>query len=81
MYENNLLALRLKNKETQKDVADMLGMNVTVYARYERGERDIPLSIAKQISKYYDASIDYIACNHHEVDIQEIAEAYKKGLK
>ena len=81
MYENNLLALRLKNKDTQKDIAEILGMNVTVYARYERGERDLPLSIAKQISNYYDVSIDYIACNHHEVDIQEIDEAYKRGQK
>lgn len=61
MYENNLLALRLKNKETQKDVADMLGINVTVYARYERGERDLPLSIAKKLAKLYNVSIDYLA--------------------
>lgn len=81
MYQTNLLALRLRDRSTQQQVADDLGINVTVYARYERGERVLPLDLAVALAKYYDVSLDYLACNDHEVDGQEIIEAYEKGFK
>jgi transcriptional regulator with XRE-family HTH domain len=46
---------------TQKEFAEQLGMTAGNYSRYERGENDIPLSLAKQISVIYDVTIDYIA--------------------
>lgn len=61
MYETNLRRIRMNNCMTQQEVACYLGMNVTVYARYERGERDLPLSIAKKLAKLYNVSIDYLA--------------------
>lgn len=61
MYETNLRRLRMKNFMTQQEVACYLDMNVTVYARYEREERDLPLSIAKKLAKLYNVSIDYLA--------------------
>ena len=51
----------MKNFMTQQEVACYLDMNVTVYARYEREERDLPLSIAKKLAKLYNVSIDYLA--------------------
>ena len=46
---------------TQKDFAEKLGLYTTTYARYERGEQDIPLSLAVDIAKFYNLSLDYLA--------------------
>ena len=35
--------LREDHDKTQKEIADLLNMQVTVYQRYERGERELPL--------------------------------------
>lgn len=53
--------LREDADKTQKQVADDMYMHVSQYRRYESGEREIPLSFAIALSKYYNVSIDYIA--------------------
>ena len=45
----------------QKDVAQIIGMSEKQYARYERGETDIPMQAAIKLAKYYNVSLDYIA--------------------
>ena len=35
--------LREDNDKTQKQIAELLNMQLTVYQRYERGERELPL--------------------------------------
>ncbi len=52
--------LRIDNDLTQKQVADLLGCKREVYRRYEKGVRDIPLSFAITLSKYYNVSLDYL---------------------
>ncbi len=74
LYKNNLLPLRLKNNLSQAQMADELVMNVTVYARYERGERDMPLSIARYIAESYGVSIDYLACREIGFDKETVME-------
>lgn len=59
--DNKLYELRTSRHMTQKEFAEKVGMNAGVYARYERGENDIPLSVAMKIAKAFDISIDYIA--------------------
>ena len=34
--------LREDNDKTQKQIAEILNMQLTVYQRYERGERELP---------------------------------------
>ena len=36
-------------------------MHKTTYARYESGEREIPLHIAVNLAKFYKVSLDYLA--------------------
>lgn len=67
-YINNLLAIRLKNNLSQQEFADELGMNVTVYSRYERGERDLPLQTAKMIAYTFDVDMNYLSCFEQDVD-------------
>ena len=52
--------LREDHDKTQKDVATMLNMQLTVYQRYERGEREIPLWAAIKLAEYYGVTLDYL---------------------
>lgn len=52
--------LREDHDLTQSDVANHLNMQLTVYQRYERGEREIPLWAIKALSYFYGVSIDYL---------------------
>ena len=51
--------LREDHDKTQKDIAQYLNMQVTVYQRYERGERELPLWAAIKLADYYKVSLDY----------------------
>lgn len=53
--------LREDNDKTQKEVATFLNMQLTVYQRYERGEREVPLWVAIKLADYYNVSLDYLA--------------------
>lgn len=61
-YTNRLRDLREDRDLTQAEVAKIFFLQVTQYRRYENGESDLPLEWAKKFAKYYDVSIDYIAC-------------------
>jgi transcriptional regulator with XRE-family HTH domain len=45
---------------TQQQIADLLHCDQSLYSKYERGERDVPLHILAQLADYYDTSIDYL---------------------
>ena len=52
--------LREDRDLTQRDVAQHLNMQLTVYQRYERGERELPLWAAIKLANLYRVSIDYL---------------------
>ena len=52
--------LREDNDKTQKEIAALLNMQLTVYQRYERGEREIPLWAAIKLADHYGVSLDYL---------------------
>ena len=52
--------LRCDRDLTQQEVADYLVCNRQVYARYERGQREIPVSMVIKLAKLYNTSTDYI---------------------
>ena len=52
--------LREDHDKTQKEIADMLNMQLTVYQRYERGERELPLWAAIRLADYYKVTLDYL---------------------
>ena len=43
------------------EIAKMLNMQLTVYQRYERGEREVPLWVAIKLADYYGVTLDHIA--------------------
>lgn len=52
--------LREDHDKTQKDIAALLNMQLTVYQRYERGERELPLWAAIKLADYYCVTLDYL---------------------
>ena len=52
--------LREDNDKTQKQIAEILNMQLTVYQRYERGERELPLWAALKLADFYGVSLDYL---------------------
>lgn len=52
--------LREDHDKTQRDIARVLNMQLTVYQRYERGERELPLWAAIKLAEYYRVSLDYL---------------------
>ena len=60
MLIKRLYDLRIDNDLTQQQVADYLMCNRQVYARYERGLREIPVSMLIKLADFYKTSVDYI---------------------
>ena len=44
----------------QKDIADYLICDQSLYSKYERGERPLPLDYAEKLADYYGVSVDYL---------------------
>lgn len=52
--------LREDHDLTQQQIAEYLKCDRSLYAKYERGERDVPLQIAVSLAVYYKTSMDYL---------------------
>ena len=52
--------LREDNDYTQKQIADYLMCDQSLYSKYERDEREIPLRLIVKLAEYYSVSLDYI---------------------
>lgn len=52
--------LREDNDFTQKQIANYLVCDQSLYSKYERMERELPLIFAVKLAKFYDVSIDYL---------------------
>ena len=60
MFFQRIADLRIDHDLTQQQVADYLVCNRLVYARYERGLREIPVSMVIKLAKLYGTTTDYI---------------------
>lgn len=60
MYFQRITDLRQDHDLTQQEVADILHCKREVYRRYEKGIREIPVSYAITLAKYYQVSLDYL---------------------
>lgn len=58
--------LREDNDLTQKQISEYLMCDQSLYSKYERGEREIPLSLIIKLADYYDVSIDYLVGRRSE---------------
>ena len=61
MRYHRMKDLREDKDMSQREIAETLGLYTTTYARYERGEQELPLCIAVALAKLYNVSLDYLA--------------------
>ena len=52
--------LREDNDLKQRQVADLLMCDQSLYSKYERGERPLPLEYAEKLADHYGVSVDYL---------------------
>ena len=60
MYFQRLRDLREDKDMSQTQVAELLHTSQTVYSRYERGYRTIPVEHLMILADFYGVSVDYI---------------------
>ena len=51
--------MREDNDFTQKQISQLLLCDQSLYSKYERGEREIPLKIIVALADFYKVSVDY----------------------
>lgn len=64
--------LREDKDLTQKEIAEFLICDQSLYSKYERGERQLPIEYAIKLADFYKTSVDYI------LGLTDIKEPYKK---
>lgn len=52
--------MREDNDLTQQQIAKILLCDQSLYSKYERGEREIPLHLLIKLADYYSTSLDYL---------------------
>ena len=45
---------------TQQTIAEYLMCDQSLYSKYERGERELPLRLAVRLAEFYGVSVDYL---------------------
>lgn len=61
-YHKRLRELRLRNNETQQQIARLLQTSQQAYLRYEKGINEIPVHRIITLCKHYNISADYLLC-------------------
>lgn len=65
------MKLRIRNLREdrdikQKEVAAYLMCDQSLYSKYEREERPLPLELACKLADFYNVSVDYLTCRTNE---------------
>ncbi len=60
MHFQRLKDLREDMDMTQSRISEVLGIQQTVYSRYERGFQTIPVEHLIRLADFYEVSTDYI---------------------
>ena len=74
MYFQRLRDLREDKDMNQSQVAELLHTSQTVYSRYERGSRTIPVEHLIILADFYGVSVDYIL---GRTNVRELVRSHK----
>lgn len=58
--DKKLKELREEHGKTQEEIANVLGVKVQVYQRYEYGTREPKIDVVRKLALYYGISSDEI---------------------
>ena len=59
-FAARLTALRRERKQTQKDMAALLGCTVSNYQKMEYGQVNIPITTLMALADYFGVTTDYL---------------------
>ncbi len=62
MLSDRLRFLRMKNRYTQQEMANILGISLNGYQKYERAERSPSLETLVKIADIFSVPTDYLLC-------------------
>ena len=57
---NRVFELRKKNKMSQAELGDLLGIHQVAVSRYEKEERKIPQDVLTRLCEIFDCTSDYL---------------------
>lgn len=60
MMKLRIRDLREDHDLTQKEIAAYLLCDQSLYSKYERSERPLPLEMAVRLAQFYQTSLDYL---------------------
>ena len=60
MSKNRIKELRIRNSLSLKELCSTLNIHRDTLSNYESGITDIPSTIAIEIAKYFNVSLDYL---------------------
>lgn len=60
MLFSRIRDLREDNDKTQKEICEYLFCDQSLYSKYERGLRNVPVEVIIKLAHYYGTSTDYI---------------------
>ena len=66
-FSDKLKELRLKNNETQQELASKLNISFQSISKWEKGLNLPSIELMKELAKHYDVSLDYLLENKEEV--------------
>ena len=62
MFNKRLRLLRMKNKYTQQNMADYLGVALNTYQKYEQAERMPSYDTLVKVADLFNVSADFLLC-------------------
>lgn len=77
----NMADMRSKFSLTQKDISQVVGVNVSTYKHYELGDRFAPLAVIRDLANFYKISTDYFFENMPELSIKKELEISRRGFE
>ena len=77
----NMADMRSKFSLTQKDISQVVGVNVSTYKHYELGDRFAPLAVIRDLANFYKISTDYFFENMPELSIKEELEISRRAFE
>ncbi len=75
-FAKKLKNLRIKNKESQKDLADFLNISFQSVSKWEQGIHYPDIVLLQELAKHYNVSLDYLM----GIGIKQIKETYKTNV-
>ncbi|MDR1019541.1 MAG: helix-turn-helix domain-containing protein [Synergistaceae bacterium] len=74
-FSERLKEIRANKKQTQKAIAEFLGISERAYQHYEAGTRESNIANLIALADYFDVSLDYLVGRSDEANSHKAAKS------